>query len=137
VHEIDRPEAPLVAISTRGRVGTGDNVMIGGFIIQGTGQQTVVIRAIGPSLANHGVTGSLADPTLQLVRLSDAATIAFNNDWGTAANAAQIQASGFAPAHPSESAILVTLGPGAYTAILSGLNGATGVGLVEVYKVGP
>jgi uncharacterized delta-60 repeat protein len=136
VYELDHPDVPLVNISTRGKVMTGFDVMIGGFIIQGTGSQTVIIRAIGPSLANYGVAGALADPTLQLVRLSDGATIAFNNDWGTAANAAQIQSSGFAPSNPYESAILITLDPGAYTAIVSGLNGGIGVGLIEVYKVG-
>jgi uncharacterized delta-60 repeat protein len=136
VYEVDHPDVPLVNISTRGKVMTGFGVMIGGFILQGSGPQTVVIRGIGPSLADYGVEGALSDPTLQLVRMSDGQTIAFNNDWRTAINAGELQASGFAPSNPLESAILITLDPGAYTAIMSGLNGATGVGLVEVYKVG-
>jgi len=136
VYEVDHPEVPLVNISTRGKVMTGFGVMIGGFIIQGSGPQTVVIRATGPSLADYGVEGVLSDPTLQLVRMSDGQTIAFNNDWRTATNSGELQATGFAPSNPLESALLITLDPGAYTAIVSGQNGATGVGLVEVYKVG-
>jgi hypothetical protein len=111
--------------------------MIGGFVVQGTGSQTVVIRAIGPSLAQFGITSALANPTMQLVRIGDNTTIATNDDWQTAPNAAQIQSSGFAPSHPKESAILITLQPGAYTAIVSGVNGGVGTGLIEVYKVGP
>jgi hypothetical protein len=83
------------------------------------------------------VAGALANPTLTLVRSGDQVIIATNDDWGNAANAAQLQASGFAPSNPLESAIYVTLAPGAYTAIVSGVNNGTGVGLVEVYKVGP
>jgi len=129
VYEVDHPEIPLVAISTRGLVQTGDNVMIGGFIIQGSGPQTVVVRARGPSL---GVAGALADPTLTLVPSSGAAIT--NDDWGTAANAAALAASGFAPGNPKESAILVTLAPGAYTAIVSGVGNTSGVAIVEVYR---
>jgi hypothetical protein len=137
VYEVDQPDTPLINISTRGRVQTGFDVMIGGFVIQGSGPETVVIRAIGPSLANFGVAGALANPQVQLVRQSDQAVIASNDDWGSAANAALIQSSGFAPSNPLESAIYITLDPGAYTAIVSGVGGGTGVGLVEVYKVGP
>jgi uncharacterized delta-60 repeat protein len=137
VYEVDHPETSLINISTRGKVLTGFDVMIGGFVIQGSGPQTVVVRAIGPSLANYGVAGALANPTLTLVRSGDQVIIATNDDWGNAANAAQLQASGFAPSNPLESAIYVTLAPGAYTAIVSGVNNGTGVGLVEVYKVGP
>jgi len=137
VYEVDHPEIPLINISTRGKVQTGFDVMIGGFVIQGNGPETVVIRAIGPSLVNFGITGALANPTMSLVRMSDQATIAINDDWGSASNAAQISSSGFAPSNPLESAILITLQPGAYTAVVSGVGGGTGVGLVEVYKVGP
>ena len=136
VYEIDSPQVALINISTRAKVQTGFDVMIGGFVIQGTGTQTVVIRAIGPSLANFGVNGALQNPTMQLVRISDNATIATNDNWGDAANASDIQASNFAPSNPLESAIMVTLAPGAYTAVVSGVNGGTGVALVEVYKVG-
>ena len=113
---------------------TGDGVLIGGFVIQGNAARTVVVRAGGPSLANYGVANALADPTLTLVRQSDHAVVATNDDWGSAANASQVSASGFAPAHPKESAIMVTLPPGAYTAIVSGVGGSTGVGIVEVYR---
>jgi len=116
-------------------VATGFDVMIGGFVVLGDGPQTVVIRAIGPSLTQYGVAGALANPTMQLVRISDSFTMATNDDWGSASNAAQILASGFAPTDPYESAIYITLQPGAYTAVVSGVNGGTGVGLVEVYTV--
>ena len=135
VYEVDHPEVALINISTRGKVQTGFDVMIGGFVILGSGSQTVVIRAVGPSLANYGVAGALANPQVQLVRSSDQVVIASNDDWASAPNAFDIQASGFAPANPLESAMLVTLQPGAYTAIVSGVGGGTGVGLVEVYKV--
>lgn len=133
VFEVDHPETPLVNIATRGTVQTGANVMIGGFTLQGSAPRTVVVRARGPSLAAAGVPNALANPTLQLVRSSDQAVVATNDDWGSAANASQVSASGFAPSDPSESAILVTLDPGAYTAIVSGAGGGTGVGMVEVF----
>jgi hypothetical protein len=101
VYEVDQPDTPLINISTRGRVSTGFDVMIGGFVIQGTGPETVVIRAIGPSLANFGITGALANPTMQLVRISDSATLATNDDWGSAANAAQIISSGVRAEQPA------------------------------------
>jgi len=131
VFEVDRPDIPLANISTRGQVLTGNDVMIGGFIIQGSGPQTVVIRARGPSLAQFGITNALANPTLQLY--SGQSLIGSNDDWGNAANAAAISASGFAPSNALESAVLITLNPGAYTAIVSGAGGATGVGIVEVF----
>jgi alpha-tubulin suppressor-like RCC1 family protein len=134
VYEVDHPEVSLINISTRGYVGTGFDVMIGGFVITGDGPQTVVVRATGPSLAKYNVQGALANPQLQLVRESDHAIIATNDNWVDASNKAQIESSGFAPSDPLESAIYITLDPGAYTAIVSGVNGGTGVGLVEVYK---
>jgi hypothetical protein len=132
VFEVDHPENPITGISTRGFVGTGDSVMIGGFIIQGDTPVTVVVRARGPSLASQGVAGVLANPTLQLVTAADNSVIT-NDDWGSAPNAAAITASGFAPSDPHESAILATLNPGAYTAIVSGVGGTTGVGIVEIF----
>ena len=131
VFEVDKPDVPLANIATRGRVLTGNDVMIGGFIIQGNTPQTVVVRARGPSLTAAGVPGALANPLLQL--FSGATQIAVNDNWQTAVNAASIQASGFAPADPFESAILITLNPGAYTAIVTGSGGTTGVGIVEVF----
>jgi hypothetical protein len=131
VYELDHPEIPMTGIATRGFVQTGDNVLIGGFVIQGDTPQTVVIRARGPSMSSQGVANVLANPTLTLVPASGPTVT--NDDWGTAANAAAVTASGFAPTNPLESAILITLNPGAYTAIVSGVGGGTGVGIVEVY----
>jgi hypothetical protein len=107
--------------------------MIGGFVIQGESAKTVVVRARGPSLGAFGITNPLADPRLQLVRSADQATIAINDNWGTAANAAVLGASGFAPSNALEAAMLLTLQPGAYTAIVSGTGGGTGVAIVEVF----
>jgi hypothetical protein len=132
VFEVDAVTTPLINIATRGRVQTGDSVMIAGFVIQGTGPQSVVVRARGPSLAPFGISDFLANPTLQL--FSGQTVIAANDDWQQAANAAQLQSSGFAPSYPAESAILVTLQPGAYTAIVSGVGGSTGIAIVEAFK---
>jgi hypothetical protein len=133
VFEVDAVTVPLINIATRGRVQTGDNVMIGGFIIQGDGPQTVVVRARGPSLAQFGVPGLLANPQLQL--FSGPTVIGSNDDWQQAGNANAIQAAGFAPSDNRESAIMMTLNPGAYTAIVSGVGGTTGVAIVEVFTV--
>jgi hypothetical protein len=133
IFEVDLPSVPLINISTRGQVQTGNNVMIAGFIIQGSGPQTVVVRASGPSLAALGVPGALVNPNLQL--FSGQTQIAINDNWQQAANAATILSSGFAPLNTLESAILMTLNPGAYTAIVSGVGGTTGVGIVEVFAV--
>jgi hypothetical protein len=127
--------ARLGNLSTRMQVLTGDNVAIAGFVIDGTASKTVVITAKGPSLTAYGINNPLPDPTLTLVRMSDQATLAVNDNWTAAPNASQISASGFAPTNGLESAILVTLPPGAYTAIVSGVNDSVGVGLVEVYEV--
>jgi hypothetical protein len=128
-------------ISSRLQVGTGDNVLFAGFTIQGTGSKQVFIRAAGPSLASVGVAGALANPQLELHDSSN--TIATNDNWQTtqiggvitADQSADIQSSGFAPADPAESAIIATLAPGAYTAIVQGVGGGTGVGTVEVYDL--
>jgi hypothetical protein len=130
VLEIDNLTSPLSNISTRGQVRTGDQVMIAGFIIAGSTPQTVLIRARGPSMAAQGVPGLLANPLLDLY--SGQTVIASNDDWGTAANAAVILTTGLQPADSRESAILITLDPGPYTAIVSGANGSTGVAIVEV-----
>jgi hypothetical protein len=135
VFEVDAQTNPLINISTRGRVQTGNDVMIAGLIIQGATPQTVVVRARGPSLAAAGIANPLADPTLTLVRSSDNAVIATNDNWQTAANAAQITASGFAPSNNAEAAIQMTLAPGAYTAIVQGVSNGTGVAIVEVFAV--
>ena len=133
VFELDHPEVPLANISTRGQVRTGNDAMIGGFVVTGNAPRTVVVRARGPSLVPFGVADALSNPMLQLVRSSDGAVITQNDDFGTAPNLAQLQATGFAPGNALESAILITLQPGAYTAIVTGVGGATGVGIVEVF----
>jgi uncharacterized protein (DUF1800 family) len=119
-----------VNISTRMKVETADNVLIGGFIITGSGQKKLLLRALGPSLP---VPGVLSDPMLEL-HDATGAVIATNDNWRTSQQEAII-ATGLAPTNDKESAILVTLNPGAYTAIVRGLNNATGVGLVEVYDL--
>jgi DNA-binding beta-propeller fold protein YncE len=126
----------LANISTRGQVLTGDEVMIGGFVIGGSAPKTVAITATGPSLAPFGISDYLANPTLTLVRSSDQAIIATNDDWQTDANHAQLLASGFAPADSREAGLYVTLPPGAYTAIVQGAGGGTGVSVVGVFEVG-
>jgi hypothetical protein len=125
----------LANISTRGHVLTGESIMIGGFVIQGQAPQTVAIVATGPSLAAFGITNPLANPSLTLVRSSDQAIMATNDDWQAASNASELQAAGFAPSHPQEAAILVTLQPGAYTAIVQGVGGSTGISVIGVYVV--
>lgn len=124
--------ASLLNISTRLDVQTGDNVMIGGFIVIGTEAQTVIVRGLGPSL---GVTGSLSDPMIEL-HDSTSALIASNDNWKDDSNQQHVIDSGLAPTNNSESALWLTLDPGAYTVVLRGKNEGTGVGLVEGYQVG-
>jgi hypothetical protein len=136
------PNSLLGNISTRSFVQTGDNVMIGGVMVQGTQPKMVIVRAIGPELTQYGVPNPLADPTLEMYD-STGALIASNDNWQhtiiggiiTRDQVAAIRASGHAPTDPSESAIIATLPPGNYTAIVRGVNNTTGVGLVEVYDL--
>ena len=129
-------------ISTRAFVQTSDNVMIGGFIVQGTAAKRVIVRAIGPDLIRYGVPNVLANPTLEL-HDGTGALIASNNNWATTIiggiitsdQVREIQASGHAPRDGRESAIIADLPPGNYTAIVRGVNNTTGVGLVEVYDL--
>ncbi len=123
--------ALLANISTRLRVQTGDNVLIGGFIVTGTQPKKVIIRAIGPSLA---LTGKLADPKLALYN-SAGNILASNDDWQQSADKQTIIDSTVPPTNPKESAIVASLPPGAYTAIVSGVGSATGIALVEVYDL--
>jgi len=133
-YDLDRTvNSKLANISTRGFVRTGDNVMIGGTIIIGSTPATVLIRAIGPSLTNAGVPNALSDPTLEL-HDGDGTLIAFNDDWRSDQEAAII-ATGIPPTNNLESAILRSLSPGAYTAIVRGYLNATGVALVEAYQL--
>ena len=135
-------EAQLGNISTRSFVQTGDNVMIGGFIVQGTGTKSVIIRAIGPELTQYGITNVLANPTLELHNAAGD-LIASNDNWQTtiiggiitANQVSEIQNSGHPPTAASESAIIADLPPGNYTAIVRGVSNTTGVALVEVYDL--
>ena len=120
-------------ISTRMDVGTGNNVMIAGFIVSGSQSKTVIIRALGPTLGSYGVANALSDPMLEL-HDSSGATIATNDDWQTGSQASQISSSGYAPNNSNEPALIATLAAGAYTAIVRGYNNSTGIALVEVYE---
>jgi hypothetical protein len=122
----------LAQISTRGTVRTGDNVMIGGFIIQGSATKTL-LRGIGPELAAQGVAGALQDTTLDLVN-GTGTVIASNDDWKST-QAQEIINTGVPPSDDRESALIATLNPGNYTAVLRGKNTTTGVALVEVYNL--
>lgn len=125
-------DAKLANISTRGFVDSGDNVLIGGFIA-GEGVSDVIVRAIGPSLTDFGIVGALPNPTLELHNLFGD-IIASDDDWKDSQQT-EIAATGLQPTKDLESAILATLSPGAYTAIVRGVNDTMGVGLVEVYDL--
>jgi phospholipase/lecithinase/hemolysin len=127
------PLAKATNISTRGMVGTGEDVLIAGFIISGSQPKKVIVRALGPTLGTLGVSGVLADPTIVVVN-SSKVVVASNDDWRSTQEA-QIAASGFAPRNNLESAIIATLPPGSYSAVVSGKNGGTGIGLVDVYEL--
>jgi sugar lactone lactonase YvrE len=129
------PTAQLTNISTRASVQTGSGVTIAGFIVTGTDSKQVVVRGLGPTLTQFGVSGVLADPFVSL--FDGAGNVLWNNDNWKDTQQAQIQATGLAPPNDLESAILRILPPGNYTAVLSGKNGTTGVGLVEVYDTNP
>lgn len=131
--DVDPNNSRIANISTRANVGTGDNVMIGGFIIGGDQQTRVMARAIGPSLTQYGVNGVLQDPVLELHDASGS-LIVQNDDWRSDQEQA-INGSGLAPSDDRESAILATLSPGNYTAIVRGKNETTGVALVEIYNL--
>ncbi len=124
--------AQSLNLSARLNVGTGDNVLIGGLIVDGTGPKQVLLRGIGPSLAMSGVTSTLANPTVALYQ--DGTLVTSNDDWKDSQQT-EIEATGLAPGNELESAILTTLDPGSYTVILQGQDGGTGIGLVEAYDL--
>ena len=126
-----KPTPTLLNISTRAHVLSGDKVLIGGFIITGTEQKTVIVRGIGPSLP---VAGALADPVIE-VHGPSGELLGTNDNWKDAATSQQISDSGLAPSNDLESALWGVIDPGAYTVILTGRNGGTGVGSVEVYDL--
>ena len=120
-------------ISTRGSVSTGDNVLIGGTIVQGSAPQRMLVRAIGPDLAGAGVPGSLQDPTLEL-RDAMGNLLASNDDWRSNQEQ-EIIATGLAPQDNRDAAILTTVFPTSYTAIVRGKNATSGIAVVEIYKL--
>jgi hypothetical protein len=135
-------QTSLDNISTRSFVQTGENVMIGGFIVEGSGPKRVIIRAIGPELTQYGIANVLANPRLELHNRTGA-LIGSNDDWQTTIlggvittnQVSEIQTSGHVPTAANESAIIADLQPGNYTAIVNGVNNTTGVALVEVYDL--
>ena len=123
-------------LSVRADVGLGDNVLFNGLILRGGNSKRVLFRALGPSVKVNGnpVPGSLQDPVLEL-HDGNGATMATNDNWPDAPNAAEIQATGLAPPDNHESAILMTLPPGNYTTVVRGVGNTTGIGLAEAYKL--
>jgi hypothetical protein len=142
VESVVTPPPQLANVSTRAFVQTGDDVLIGGFVVQGSETKRVIIRGIGPELTQHGVPDALFNPTLEL-HDGSGALIASNDNWQhtiiggiiTSSQAQDIMNTGYAPGDERESAIVADLQPGNYTAILRGVNGQTGVALVEVYDL--
>jgi hypothetical protein len=126
------PAAKALNISTRMRVEAGENVMIGGFIIEGTETKQLLIRALGPTLQQFGISGVLPNPTVDLI--GSAGLIISNNDWRDTQEA-EIQATGLPPPNDLEAAVIVNVVPGNYTAVVRDATGGSGVGLVEVYDL--
>jgi hypothetical protein len=144
-YDVDSP-APfstqkVINISTRAVVGTGENQLIAGFVVNGTTAKKVLVRAAGPSLSQFGVPGVLADPVLRIIRNSDNYVVRENDNWEAGNDAALISAAAvktgaFAFAAGSkDAAVLISLPPGGYSATVTGTGGTTGVALVEVYEV--
>jgi glucose/arabinose dehydrogenase len=137
VYDVDRATASRLGnISGRASVQTGSNALFAGFIVgNNVGAANVVVRGLGPSLAQSGITNPLLDPTLELHDNNGTLLIGNDNWQDDASQAARISSAGLAPANPVESAVFASLLPGTYTAIVAGKNGGTGVGLVEVYNL--
>jgi hypothetical protein len=134
IYDLQSTVGELGNLSVRANVLTGDNVLVAGVIISAGEARRTVFRAIGPSLASFGVPNALQDTTLEL-RDVNGVLLSSNDNWGDATNAEDLLATGLAPTRSSESAILITLGPGKYTAIVRGTQDTTGVGLAEAYKL--
>ncbi len=143
VYDVDNidPFTPqkVLNLSTRGEVGTGERVLIAGFVVNGSAPKKLLIRAVGPSLASFGVAGVLADPVLRI--LQGTAVVRENDNWETGntsaiVSEASVKAGAFAlPSGSKDAAILLTLPPGTYTAQVTGVANSTGVALVEVYEI--
>jgi hypothetical protein len=134
-YDMDSTDARLSNISTRGLAGTATDELIGGFIIGGTDPTSVIIRALGPSLAAAGITNFLPDPVLELHDINGA-LIGTNDNWQSNQKQ-EIIATGLPPTDASEAAIVATLPPGNYTAVVHDAQSATGVGLVDAYNLEP
>jgi hypothetical protein len=140
VYEVSSNGTRLINISTRAPVGTGSNILIPGFVIGGSGNEELLVRADGPSLTSFGVTGVLAQPSLTVIN-NTGTTVASNSSWGTNSNSSQIASTAasvgaFALTSGSaDSATIVNLTPGAYTMQVSGVNNSIGIALAEVYEV--
>ena len=134
-YDLDPASSRLANLSTRGRVETQDRVMIGGFIISGDQPTKIILRAIGPSLTQLGIPDALADPTLELHN-EDGSLILKNDNWRSDQEH-QILDSALAPSDNRESAIIATLPPGPYTAIVRGAGNSTGIALFEIYRLTP
>jgi hypothetical protein len=124
----------LVNMSTRGAVGTLDNVLISGFTVGDVGGTTVIVRALGPSLSTFGLSGVLSDPKLTIFD-STGTAIASNDNWRDDVNAIDVQRNALSPPNEMESALVLQLPAGEYTAVVTGANGGTGIGLAEVYSL--
>jgi hypothetical protein len=129
-------DSALANISTRGFVQTGNEVMIGGFILGGNNNPTrIAVRALGPSLSAFGLANVLADPTLELHN-ANGTTLISNDDWQSdSTSAGQLNANGLGLPDPKESGIFTSLAPGQFTAIVAGKNGGIGIALVEIYNL--
>ncbi|CAN5651969.1 hypothetical protein BH18VER1_BH18VER1_12040 [soil metagenome] len=136
LYELDGTATRLVNISTRGRIGVGDQALIGGVIVQGSAAKKVIMRALGPSLVDGGLVGTLANPHLEL-HDGSGNLISVNDNWNTGPQAAEIAASGVPPQNALESALIARLAPGNYTAVVRGVNSGTGIGLIEIFDLEP
>ncbi|MEO6004287.1 MAG: DUF1800 family protein [Opitutus sp.] len=147
IYEIDATSGRLINLSTRARIGTGDNLLISGFVVSGSsGTRRLLVRAAGPALTAMQVTGALADPTLRVVNAVSGATVSSNDNWGTPAtstapdastlNAAFALTGAFPFASGSkDAAVIADFSPGPYSINVTGVGGSTGVALVEVYDL--
>ena len=133
---LDNGASRLVNLSTRGRIGVGEQALIGGVIVQGGSGKRVIIRALGPSLGGgrNAVRGALADPVMEL-RDGEGNLVRENDDWESGGQSGEISATGVPPSDPRESAVVASLTPGNYTAIVRGWDDGIGVGLVEVFDL--
>ena len=134
-YALDSDESSSIAnISTRGLVGAGEEVLIGGFIIDGNARKNILVRALGPSLGGSSRSVVLANPLVEL-RDSNGDMIAQNDDWQNGSEAAAIRATGIPPTDAREAALIAALGPGNYTAVVRGSDGGQGIGLIEIYDL--